>query len=100
MEIITHIDQVLPLIGELGLFQILYIGILCLLTIPATFQTLIIVFVAHNPAWECVTNSTVCTFKGEVSKPSDSRYKLRCKMDRAEWRYVENKEYSIVTEVC
>lgn len=98
MEIITSIDQILPLIGEFGLFQFLYIGILCILTIPATFQVLIIYFVAHNPAWECVTNSTVCTFNGAVSKPSDSRYKLRCKIPRSEWKYVEGDYYSIVTE--
>ena len=100
MEIITHIDQVLPLIGEIGLFQLLYIGILCLITIPATFQTLIIYFVADNPAWRCVANSTLCTLKEPaITSTMTDLYKKRCSMLRSEWEYVKEDLYSVVTEV-
>jgi len=100
MEIITHIDQVLPLIGELGLFQILYIAILCIITIPASFQTLIIYFVAHNPPWRCHVNSTVCTFTDEeITSSKSSLYNKRCQMARSEWEFVESDLYSIVTQV-
>ncbi|XP_066936713.1 solute carrier family 22 member 15-like [Clytia hemisphaerica] len=99
MEIITHIDQVLPLIGEIGLFQILYICILCLITIPATFQTLIIYFVADNPGWHCVANSTTCTLKEPViTSTMTDLYKTRCSFLRSEWEYVEEDLYSVVTE--
>ena len=101
MEIVNHMDQVLPLTGELGLFQLLSIAVLCLISIPASFQTLIIYFVAHNPAWRCHVNSTKCIFADEVTSSDKALYNLRCRSDwqRSDWEFVEGQQYSIVTEV-
>ena len=95
---VNNIDQTLPFIGELGIYQILVISIFCLITIPGTFQGLIIYFVAANPAWKCVSNSTICTMPGSF-EAEGKNYTMRCSMPRSQWRFVEDYDYSIVTQV-
>ncbi|XP_065678619.1 organic cation transporter-like protein isoform X2 [Hydra vulgaris] len=97
MKTLNNIDETLPFIGEIGIYQIIVIGIFCLITIPNTFQSLIIYFVAANPAWKCVENSTFCTLTG-IFKSGDKNYTMRCNMPRSEWKFVEDYEYSIVTQ--
>ncbi|XP_002154920.2 solute carrier family 22 member 15 [Hydra vulgaris] len=97
MRNLNNIDETLPFIGELGLYQIIVIAIFCLITIPGTFQSLIIYFVAANPAWKCVENSTICKLVGTFES-GDKNYTMRCNMPRSEWKFVEEYEYSIVTQ--
>ena len=99
MQISKNIDEIYPLIGELGLHQLLTLLILCLLVVPATYQNLIIYFVAHNPSWKCVSNSTRCEAKGVINDSNTEWYEHRCDLDRHEWEYVQNLKYSVVTEV-
>ena len=98
MAHVVDIDTVLPLIGELGRHQIIVLAILSLICMPAAFQLLIIYFLADDPPWKCVTNSTLCNVTG-VIKPQSSFQTLRCNIPREQWNYVEGKYYSIVTEV-
>ena len=100
METTKNIDETLSIIGELGLHQLLTVAVLCFLTIPTSFQALIIYFVADNPTWRCVANSTVCTFEGEINSSNTEDYGYRCRLERQEWEYSEQPKYSIVTEVC
>jgi len=97
MVLVATVDEVLPLIGGFGLHQAITLAIFCVLTIPSSYQALIIYFVADNPTWRCVVNSTICKLKGEI-KSSDKHYEHRCKIERIEWEYTEDQPYSIVTE--
>ena len=98
METIADIDHVLPLIGELGRYQIIVLVILSLAVMPPSLQWLGIYFLADDPPWRCVTNSTKCNISGVIN--ADSPWdNLRCKLPREDWEYVEGKYYSIVTEV-
>ena len=44
METVKTVDQALPLVGEIGIHQILVVAIFSLLTVPGTFQAVIILF--------------------------------------------------------
>ena len=98
MEMIADIDHVLPLIGELGRHQIIVLVILSLAVMPASLQWSVIYFLADDPPWRCVTNSTKCNVS-ELIKAGSTWNTLRCKIPREDWEYVEGKHYSIVTEV-
>ena len=93
------IDQVLPHVGEFGLFQILLEGILSISYVPATYQILIVYFTAYNPAWQCVKRgNSSCKLNGTFTSSSKD-YEKRCNMPRSDWEYTQPKDYSIVTQV-
>ena len=91
-------DDVLPLIGEFGKFQILLEIAFCITIFPGSMLILIPYFVQHNPPWMCVANSTVCRLNGTYDTQSKF-YEDRCKMPRSEWQFTKPKEYSIMTQV-
>ncbi|XP_065064675.1 solute carrier family 22 member 15-like [Rhopilema esculentum] len=91
------IDDVLPLIGEFGKFQILLEIAFCIMIFPGSMLILIPYFAQHNPPWMCVANSTVCHLNGTYDTQSKF-YKERCKMPRSEWQFTKPKEYSIMTQ--
>ena len=97
---ILEMDEVLPLIGEFGKFQILLEIALCIMITPGSVLVLIPYFAQHNPPWQCVKNSTVCSFQGEISSSSKAKvYEARCKMPRSEWEFTKPKDYSVITQV-
>jgi OCT family organic cation transporter-like MFS transporter 4/5 len=51
-------------------------------------------FLAAQPNWRCVRNSTVCIDKSS-SYPSTNHE--RCKMVRTEWEYIAERDYSLST---
>ena len=55
-------------------------------------------FTEENPAWTCVGNNSICQLNGTFSV-GDNGYELRCEMSRNAWKFVQPKEYSIVTQV-
>lgn len=91
-------DEVLEKIGSFGSYQI---RLICLLGVLEWFvsgyQTLLMTFIAAEPKWRCVTNSTKCNQPGEFT-PKDDYYKSRCSMNRSEWEFT-NEFTSIVTDV-
>jgi len=91
------IDQVLPLIGEFGKFQILLEIAFCIIIFPGSMLVLIPYFVQHIPPWQCSRNSTICPYNGTFTA-HDKLYKSRCSMPRTEWKFSKPKEYSIITQ--
>ncbi|XP_073237426.1 uncharacterized protein [Porites lutea] len=93
------IDQVLEQIGSMGRYQIRFISAMCYLGFFVSgFQTMIMTFIATEPGWRCVTNSTLCNATG-VYRPGDVGYNDRCdrKLPSSEWEY-EDTFTSTVTE--
>ncbi len=92
-------DEILPLIGEFSKYQILLQIFFCVAIVPGSMAKLLAYFVQHDPGWQCVSNSTVCTLNGTITS-SNQQYKDRCSMPRSEWQFaVSDKEYSVVTQV-
>ena len=92
------LDEILPLIGEFGRFQIALDIFLCIIQFPGVMLIFLPYFSQHSPPWKCMQNSTVCNMNGTFGR-GDNNYDKRCGMERNEWEYTEIKEYSIVTEV-
>lgn len=91
-------DQVLTKIDSFGRYQ------LCLLIFASilgwfwfAWPLLLSTFIAAEPGWRCVANSTECQI-GAIVYPGDNNYDLRCNMSRGAWEFVG--EYtSVVTQV-
>ena len=56
------VDGFLSKIGSMGRFQWTLVCVVGIMLVPVTFQTLIMTFLALEPPWRCVQNSTVCNF--------------------------------------
>lgn len=93
----THfdtIDDVLHKTGSYGMYQILLTIALCIFMIPLSFPVLIMYFTALEPPWRCVSNSTVCI----INQTMTSDNYAKCSMQRSEWKFTENNDYSIITQ--
>ena len=90
------IEQMLPLIGEKGLFQkLLVIGFTTAL-FGTSMQPVIVTFITLTPDWKCVEGSTVCPWHNTTFSGKDER---RCNMSRTEWKYtVDEEHFSVVTQ--
>jgi len=94
-----EVDEILPFVGELSRFQIVVEILLWILIIPQSLPVLIMYFAALSSPWRCVANSTSCTFPYNQTFDADSvEYKARCSMERSEWEFVEEKDFSIITQ--
>ena len=93
------IDEVLERIsGQYSRFQMLLLLSMAYVCMSmASFHLMVIAFIAGEPNWECVENSTICNFTEAVSTVS-KRYKERCSMPRFEWKFTDTYT-STVTEV-
>ena len=95
----TSVDKVLERIGGYGKFQILMLQIAGLIEFAlSAFNVSIITFIAAEPTWECVPNSTICNITDTINTISDD-YTARCNMPRSEWKFSDTFT-SAVTEVC
>lgn len=92
------IDDVLAQIGSLGFYQLRLITILSFVEwVNLTFQIMLSTFVAAEPPWKCVANSSACNLTGLMG-PNHKRYSLRCDLNRSDWEF--SADYtSVVTEV-
>ena len=94
----VSVDQVLEEIGGYGKYQILILQIIGFIDFALVALNLsMIAFIAGEPTWECVSNSTVCNLTGTIDTTSDD-YSARCNMPRSEWKF-SNTFTSTVTEV-
>ena len=92
------VDEVLNQIGGYGKYQILMLQLVGFIEFGlGAFNVMIITFIAGEPTWECVSNSTVCNITGAVDTTSDD-YNARCDMPRSEWKFSDTYT-STVTEV-
>ena len=90
------VDQILPIVGEFGKFQIVLDAMVFLMFLPVAFHPIIAYFSALTPAWACthIMNATTCTFNGTFD--ADDANHDRCSMPRGEWEYLETKDFSLV----
>lgn len=92
------VDEVLSQIGGYGKYQILMLLLVGFLEFGlSSFNVLVITFIAGEPTWECVSNSTVCNITGTIDTTSED-YNARCDMPRSEWKFSDTFT-STVTEV-
>ena len=97
---VLSVDEFLDRIGSFGRYQVRLVGMLCYMyCFNFAIQVMLLTFVAAEPAWHCVANSTVCTLAGEF-RPGDDNYDFRCggNVTRADWTFSDSFT-SIVTEV-
>ena len=80
-------------VNGFGPFQWTFIASFWLMVLPASFQVLIMYFLALQPGWRCATNSTTCTSNATF----DSSNTFRCSIPRDDWEYTKPTHYSIVT---
>jgi len=93
-EFVLGVDEMLPYVGDFGRYQKLMIFLVSLLYTPIAFHPFLMYFATLVPSWECVANSTICSFNGSFTG-EDTR---RCDIPRSEWTYTEGKLFSIVTQ--
>ena len=59
------VEEMLPLIGECGIFQKLLVITFMVTIFAASFQSVLPSFIALTPTWKCVaTNGTDCPWNG------------------------------------
>ena len=92
------LDDFLKRVGEYGLYQILLTLMIFYCVLPNSLLHLSFFFVAYNPGWQCMANSSVCNQTG-VMRPADKQYKARCTMPRTDWQYPDPDDFSVVTQV-
>ena len=94
------VDEILEQIGQMGRFQISRLAMFAFVMFPPTFHLLNMFFIAAEPPWQCVKNSTECKLNGSFV-PGDDDYDKRCDMNRSEWEYADfnGPKDSIITEV-
>lgn len=99
---INVIDNILKNEGPCTRFNFLIHILVFLLSLAINGNNMIIVFTAHDGTWRCQTGNNSSTFCLEnINKTfstSDAGFYHRCQLKRSEWRFVEPKKYSFVTE--
>ena len=63
--------EVLARVGGFGRFQQILVVLTSIMTFPATYSILIMVFAGVKPDWKCSNNSTLCT--GNTTYKSDNK---------------------------
>lgn len=86
-------EDMLKEIGEFGRFQQVLLALLCLSNMYGS-QIVIMYFAGLNPSWKCTDNSSVCLSNDTFPNNDNSR----CLMNRVDWKYTEQKEYSVTTQ--
>ena len=89
------VEQMLPHIGDNGTFQKLLVVGFTITLFVTSMQPVLCTFITLAPDWRCVENSTECTWKNMTFPAQDER---RCNMSRSEWKYIADKDFSIVTQ--
>ena len=101
------VDEFLELIGQFGPFQIRVLIFFSFIFFPATYQTLIMYFLAMDIPWRCTDslNNTnpACINSSTVYMVGKKGYDLRCSLKDSEWEYdpyaYDGPRLTIVNEV-
>ena len=92
-------DEVLEEIGSFSRYQIRLLFLMGFMKIVRDgFQMMITTFLAAEPPWTCVTNSSSCNITENIL-PGHEFYNLRCRLPRSEWEFNTTEFSSIVSEV-
>ena len=86
---IQNVNDIYGVIGD-GLYQVLVIGTIFLTMVPAAIQQYIMVFLSVTPTW--IHESHPNTSNGTLDR--------LCRLNNSEWRWENQIEFSIVSEVC
>ena len=91
------VDQILPIVGEFGKYQMVLDGMVFMMFLPVAFHPIIAYFSSLVPSWTCThpQDATLCTFNGTFEDAAIIHD--RCAMPRHEWEYLETKDYSLVS---
>eukprot|EP00794_Sanderia_malayensis_P010684 gene10684-11820_t len=92
------IDEILPMIGGFGKFQIILEIAFCIMVFPASMAILLPYFAQHDPGWRCTFNSTICKLDGTITSSNKNDFEKRCNMPRSEWQFTQPKDYSVATQ--
>eukprot|EP00794_Sanderia_malayensis_P018705 gene18705-20593_t len=95
---VLTIDEILPMIGGFGKFQIILEIVFCIISIPGSMAVLLPYFAQHDPGWRCAINSTICRLDGTITSSNKNDFEKRCNMPRSEWQFTQPKDYSVVTQ--
>ena len=88
------VEQMLPYIGEFGIYQKLLVVSFALVIFATSMQPVLCTFFTLTPTWSCKENNTMCPWNG-THPGKDTR---RCNISRTSWYYNEEKQFSIVTQ--
>ena len=93
----VKVDEMLPYIGEFGMYQIIQMIMICLvhvaIILPAHHLSY---FATLESPWRCIRNSSICLMN-DTFTPEDSMYSRRCLLPRDSWTYTQNKAFSVIT---
>lgn len=90
------VDEALELTGGFGKFQWYLLGVMAYCMTTLGLQGITMTFIADEPGWKCLSNSSVCNLTGLHIVGSEF-YNLRCSMSENDWEY-ESTVTSIVTQ--
>ena len=78
------IDDILPSVGEFGLFQILLQCLCSAMKVSQEMQLLLSYFTTLPSDWKCVSSTAGCSFN--TTYPTNNQ--LRCSLPRSAWRHI------------
>ena len=96
----VDVDEALEKSG-FGRFQFSTQILFTFMLISIVYQFVLSYFIANDPPWECIHNSTskFCEQNFGIKIAVDNeKFASRCTLQRDEWTYTTGKKYSIVTE--
>ena len=91
------IDDVLDIIGPFNKYQWYLMLLMSYCMLNMGLQGLTMTFIANDPGWICVENSTACNYTG-IFEPNSNSFGKRCTLNRKDWRF-SKRTSSIVSEV-
>ncbi|XP_066924453.1 solute carrier family 22 member 3-like [Clytia hemisphaerica] len=97
MTVKKTIDEVLVQIGPLGVYQGCLITLLSFCMLNMGLQAVKMTFIANDPGWECVGNTSTCSYSGIITTDDLDIYEKRCNMSDGDWKFPDDAS-SIVTE--
>ena len=104
MNVAKNIDGVLNEAGLSSVRQIIIqFNAICIILF-SSYHTVLPYFAFAVPSWKCIEgnsssiNEFCVQYSNRTITQSDSLFQQRCHLARAEWRYVTDRKYSLVTE--
>ena len=85
--VIVYIDEAFEIFGSFGRYQMWVTFLVCFTHAAILSQNLVLYFVANEPPWTCVNNSSSAFCKnhfGQKIPQSRELFKDQCKLNRSE----------------
>ena len=101
LDDILTVDEALESCKPFGRFQVTIQIIFAYVVITIGYQSIMSYFIVDNPPWKCVGNNTSHFCKqnfGILIRSDNEKFPRRCQLNRDEWTYSSDKDYSVVTE--